>query len=82
MRLATQEAGVSALRISHRIDTATLKPAAAGTTQLNQNEAALVTFDAQRPLAVDIFRPGNELGRFVIEQHGAVRGAGIITSAG
>jgi len=79
LRCSTQEIPGQVEKILERINSSTLEIIEENATQLNFNEAAVVVFKTEQPLAIEKFDFIEELGRFVIESDDYLQAAGIIT---
>jgi sulfate adenylyltransferase large subunit len=79
LRCSTQEVQGSAEKIEKRINASTLETLEENASELKMNEAGVVVFRTERPIIVEKFVFIEELGRFVIEREGDLKGAGVIT---
>jgi len=79
LRCATQEVRCVAEKIEKRINSSTLEVLETNAKELKINEAGIVLFKTDEPIAIEKFSFIEEMGRFIIEQQYNLQGAGIIT---
>lgn len=78
LRCATQAVPCRAVRIEKRIDPADLKILKRDASRVERHEAAVVRFEAERPLVTESFSFVEDLGRFTLERGSETAGAGIV----
>lgn len=81
LKLGTQSTEARLVKITHRMDSATLQPVAGKSTEIAKNEVAEVVIRTKRLLAFDQHDRINETGRFVILTGKRIGGGGIIRAA-
>ena len=81
LRCSTQEVDCVALKLEKRINSSTFEIIENDAQELRQNESGVVYFKTEKPIVIERLDFIEELGRFVLEAAGEVRGAGIITAA-
>ena len=80
LRCSTQEVDCVAQKLEKRIDSSTFEIIEKDASELKQNESGVVIFRTEKPIIIERLDFIEELGRFILEAAGEVRGAGIITS--
>ena len=80
MRCATQGFEAVIEQITQRIDPSRLQVVEENASELNVNEAGFIKFRLTSPGFLELFAKNPELGRYIIERHNALEGAGTVIS--
>jgi len=78
-RCATQETSCVVERIEKRINSSTLEVLEENASELKTNEVGEVRVKTAEPVVIESFSRMAELGKFVLEEDYAIKGAGIVT---
>jgi bifunctional enzyme CysN/CysC len=78
VRLATQEVKAQVVSIEQVVDSSTLKAKSDHHQQLERNEIGRMTLQTRAPLVLDNHDRIAHLGRFILADHGAICGGGIV----